>query len=51
MVDSPVDQAEVARRFGGDVASLVDGVTKLPDEMAAPADGGAEHRQRSAEAA
>ncbi len=45
--DSPVDQAEVARRFGDDVASLVDGVTKLPDEMAAPADGGAEHRQRS----
>ncbi len=45
--DSPVDQAEVARRFGDDVASLVDGVTKLPDEMTAPADGGAEHRQRS----
>jgi guanosine-3',5'-bis(diphosphate) 3'-pyrophosphohydrolase len=45
--DTNVTLDQIHERFGEDVAALVDGVTKLPDEMAAPADLGTEKRQQS----
>lgn len=45
--DTDVTLDQIRERFGEDVAALVDGVTKLPDEMAASADLGTEKRQQS----
>lgn len=46
--DAPVTREELAACFGEDVAGLVDGVTKLPDEVAPPDEvDGVEKRQQA----
>ena len=45
--DTPVTHQELASQFGEDVALLVEGVTKLPDDIAAPAEEEVEKRRQS----